>query len=255
MNRMLAATRIGIGLSFLTMAALLPALALDLSPLRLVVFVTLAGFVLHAMYIRRILAREDASPIPERIQVVLDNLVEGVVILDGDQRIVLANHAFAVSIGQPASELVGRVISELRWSRPRARDSGSNDPWTLAVCEGAPQKGISLAAHTPDGVRTFLVNCAPILSARGHPVGAFAAFDDVTGRQQQQSRVDAVAAMLDTMNHRFENEAQDAAGPDLGKMVQQCDELLRLCRSVGADREKVRPRHTPLPHSDGGEVG
>ena len=57
--------------------------------------------------------REDASPIPERIQAVVDNLVEGVVILDGDRRIVMANHAFAASIGRPASELVERVMFEL----------------------------------------------------------------------------------------------------------------------------------------------
>src|SRR5688572_28687567 len=64
--------------------------------LRLTLFVAAAGFLAYLIYLRRSLQYLDpAAVIPERVKAMLDTLAEGVLVLDDQQRIVLANNAFA----------------------------------------------------------------------------------------------------------------------------------------------------------------
>ena len=79
------------------------------------------GFLAYLIYLRRSLQYLDpAAVIPERVKAMLDTLAEGVLVLDQQERIVLANRAFTAAVGQPAADLTGVPASRFGWTRPQA---------------------------------------------------------------------------------------------------------------------------------------
>ena len=95
-------------------------------------------------------------------------LAEGVLIMDEDEHIVLANESFGVQVEQPAESLTGRDVSALEWRTWVAGDGAENLPWKKAVREGKRQTGMPLLLQVPSGaLRTFMVNGTPILDGKG----------------------------------------------------------------------------------------
>ena len=83
---------------------------------RLLLFVAGLGFITYGVYLRRVLRYLDpSSVIPERVKSMLDILVEGVIVLDNQERIVLANNAFLQITGYSNLELQGRKATEIGW--------------------------------------------------------------------------------------------------------------------------------------------
>ena len=54
----------------------------------------------------------------------LDALTEGVIILDGQKRIALANESFSKLMGKEPEELRGQTIDDLPWMRSATEDPG-----------------------------------------------------------------------------------------------------------------------------------
>ena len=79
-------------------------------------FIAVTGFVVFRLYIGRTFQHLDpATVVPERVKGALNVMSEGVVLVDGKERIVLANDEFAGALGVPADELQGRRLSGLQW--------------------------------------------------------------------------------------------------------------------------------------------
>lgn len=90
--------------------------------LMLLLFVTACGSIGYFLVLRRSLRALDPNAVvPERVRAALDSLVEGVVILDEHEQIVLANEAFGRQLGVGPLELAGRTISDMNW---RTADRG-----------------------------------------------------------------------------------------------------------------------------------
>ncbi|HEV3256884.1 MAG TPA: diguanylate cyclase [Gemmataceae bacterium] len=160
---------------------------------RLVGFVGLIGLLVYACYLWTIIRRADgkqATVIPRRVQATIDTLAEGVVILDKDQKIALANEAFARITGLSAAELQGRGVSEFSWLKSQAaQDAAEAYPWSQAVT-GTTQTGVVMGLQSEDSrARTFAVNSAPILGDDGTPRGALATFDDLTLIEKKNSHL------------------------------------------------------------------
>ncbi len=84
---------------------------------KLSLFVVLASLAIYFLYLRKLLQHLDPSQvIPERVRATLDTFAEGLLVLDSQERIVLANQSFALTVGQKPSALQGRPISELEWT-------------------------------------------------------------------------------------------------------------------------------------------
>ena len=149
------------------------------SPVRMVLFVALSGFVAYLFFLKRSFHQLDpTSVVPKRVKAALDTLAEGVVLLDKHERIVLANSAFTSRVGQPAQRLVGRKASDLAWAEPKSRHAPGSLPWIEAMRKGQNQTGVALELPTSSsGTRTFMVNSAPITDDEGKSRGALASFD------------------------------------------------------------------------------
>ncbi|UCE90244.1 MAG: diguanylate cyclase [Pseudomonadota bacterium] len=166
--------------------------------LALVLFVGLASYVLYHIFLRRSLRYLDpAAVIPERVQSAFDALAEGVLILDDEERIVLANTAFAEKTGHEMSTLLGRRPNDLKW---RSRDQKSQQhelPWTHAIHAKAACTAVPLQLKTRNqGVRTFMVNAAPVVGADGAPRGAMTTFDDVTRLEKKNTQLQEMLDIL-----------------------------------------------------------
>ncbi|MGI9343730.1 MAG: EAL domain-containing protein [Gammaproteobacteria bacterium] len=159
------------------------------SPLSLFAFVALAGFIGFFFFLRRALRELDpAGVIPERVKAAFDSLAEGVLIMDEEERIVLANAAFTKGIWQSDKPLTGRKCSDLNWRQLQGDEAAVELPWQLAMEDNEKKIGLALSVRTVSGeMRTFMVNGSPIGDAKGNVRGALATFDDVTDLEQKNS--------------------------------------------------------------------
>ena len=167
------------------------------APVRLILCLTLSTFLLSRLYLKRVLHHLDpSSVIPDRVRSTLDTLAEGVLIVDGNQQIVLANKAFADKCGRTRDELQGLQMAELKWTRS---DKEAAFPWQLAISENAPQIGALLTMQsTPHRKATFVVNATPVLGTDGSPRGAMVTFDDVTSIEEKNQQLEEMLQSLKT---------------------------------------------------------
>ena len=100
------------------------------APVRMIGFVAAACTAIFMLYLRKMLQHLDPSKVvPSRVRSALDTLAEGLLVMDNDERIVLANQTFASIVGRPPESLLGSHASRLPW----AREDGS-------AYSGTPEK-------------------------------------------------------------------------------------------------------------------
>ena len=177
---------------------------------RLVLFVGLAGFLAFMIFLRRVLRQLDpSSVIPERVQIMLNALTEGILILDNAERIVMANEAFTQGTGLSPKQLQGRRIGDIPW---RGSDPAVPVPlpWKEALAHGSSERGVNLCLqHGPTEVRTYSVNVAPILGHDGKHRGALATFDDVTAVEKTNAQLRSTLHLLEESQHKITRQNEE----------------------------------------------
>ena len=179
--------------------------------LRLCLFVAAGGFLAYFFYLRRSLQYLDpAAVIPERVKAMLDTLAEGVLVLDTQERVVLANEAFAAAVGEPAQDLQGVPASRFNWSPAHPDDVAADLPWCDTLASGRARTGAALClSRGGDELRTFTVNCGPILGGDGSPRGALVTFDDVTPIEKKNAQLRRTLDMLKQSRDEIDRQNQE----------------------------------------------
>ena len=149
----------------------------------LVAFIWGVGFIVFYIYLRFSLRRLMPSKVmPDRVREALDALAEGLLVLDRNERIVLANRAFQETTGWTSEQLLGTLASDLPLVNCDDTDSEEHaspvTPWQATIAEGASVHG-HLVAWDATKV-TFSVGAAPILDEKGELRGALVSFENVT---------------------------------------------------------------------------
>ncbi len=149
------------------------------------------AFLGYYLLMKKTLRHLDPSAVvPERVKLALDSLVEGVVLMDHQERIVLANKAFEKNVGDVNQSLMGQKTSELDWLASESSPKIEEPPWRRAMREGNSQAAVPLTLKCSAGdLRTFMVNGAPIMDSAGKMRGALATFDDVTQIEAQNTEL------------------------------------------------------------------
>ena len=154
----------------------------------------LAGFVfigcipLFAIYLRRMLRELDPSrAVPQRVRAAYDTLTEGLLVLDRQGAIVLANKSTALMLGVEEVRLVGRSPSHFAWSDASGTALESSAlPWTLALASREVQRDVHLHVRSASGTRFALrANCSPIVADNGDLQALVISFQDVTELEQR----------------------------------------------------------------------
>lgn len=159
--------------------------------LALLLFMTAVGFAVYSLYIHllfRNLELVGGTTVPRRVRTALNTLAEGVVILDEQKQIVMANKAFAHLVGRPSKELEGQKIADLGWAG--AAETDRSMPWEKALQAGEAQVGTVLELQVDDRwQRVLSVNSAPITAEDGSCRGAMATFDNLTTLERKNTHL------------------------------------------------------------------
>ena len=148
------------------------------------------NLVSFGLLLRRSLpALNSSTAVPRRVRNTLDTLAGGVVILDGQKRIVLANETFQKSCGIDGDKLIGRSLDKFNW-----RFADENTPWETAISTQLRCSGATVfLLDDSKAERCFVVNATPVFDAKEKLAGTLVSFEDVTTlEQQKQSLINAV---------------------------------------------------------------
>ena len=169
------------------------------------------GFLAYLLYLSRTLRYLDPSTVvPSRVKAALDQLVEGVFILDHDQRIVLVNSAFAKQIGVSPDALIGIDPSNLPWVINDTDSDSSDMPWTVAIREGARITDDRLELQsTTHGKRIFKANVSPIIDGGGKKRGVLASFNDISELERMNEGLRDTLKNLETAHEEVRNKNEE----------------------------------------------
>ncbi len=178
--------------------------------IKLLVGIATTCFVAFLFYLRRSLKHLDpSSVIPTRVQVALDVMAEGVLLLDDQERIVLANETFCNWLGASNTSLLGEVVSDLDWRSCESQERASLLPWTESIVWGKEQtRAPLLIVASQQEPRMVMVNVAPVLDGWGSAKGVIVTLDDVTELEQRRAGLEVAMKRLEETQEeiRLQNE-------------------------------------------------
>jgi diguanylate cyclase (GGDEF)-like protein/PAS domain S-box-containing protein len=169
----------------------------------------LGGFGLCYAYLRRAMHYLDPSAsVPDRVRKALDTLNEGLLIVDQQARIVLANRAFREMHPSAGAELNGKRLQSLDWLSAAA--AGATPPWEQTLASGEPVAAQALALPQPEGEATqLLVSSSAILDNRGQARGCLISFDNVTAVHRANEELRLAMVELEKSRGRIEQQNDD----------------------------------------------
>lgn len=168
------------------------------SYLSLILFISFTGFAGYFLLIKRTLRELDPSAvIPGRVQAAFDVLKEGVLILDENEHIVLANSAFSELVGKPAADLIGFKGSELGWKHFSSPQLMEELPWKQAMKGEKNITRVRLIMERENAPAAILIaNAATVLDDKGNPRGVLVTFDNITEIEIKNRELSEVVSKL-----------------------------------------------------------
>ena len=162
------------------------------------------GLFGNYMILKRSLKELDpANVIPDRVQAAFDTLVEGVVILDNREQILLANQSFSKVIGESSHSLISKKLSGFQWRHWDDTEQVKDFPWRMVFRDEVSVTGVALGLRMESGeIRSFVVSARRIEEAKGRTSGAIVTFDDVTALEKKNED------LLQTV-HQLKNTEQE----------------------------------------------
>lgn len=159
--------------------------------------VVLSSLGVFYFYLRIVLKHLDpSSAVPARVREALDTLAEGLLVLDGNCRVVLANRAFERTTGRSKNRLLGNSVTELDFIN-RNETHFDRSPWAEALEDGSTVTGRLLGLTAGDqSDRTFSVSASPIFDDTGQARGILASFEDVTLLEEKKKELGGMVECL-----------------------------------------------------------
>lgn len=182
---------------------------------------SIASFVAFYLYLRRVLQHLDPSKaIPERVRVAFDTLTEGLLVLDIDGQILMANSAFRGFHPQANDVLLGRSIAEIEWLTKGLHEQADLPPWERALLSTEPILGVEVdLTHENGEPRRALLNCAAVRDAAGNARGCLVTLDDVTALDQANARLREAMSELESSRDQIQKQNEEL------QLLANCDPM------------------------------
>ena len=170
-------------------------------------FMAVSLFFAFYFYLCRVLRQLNPSKvIPGRVREAFDSLAEGILVLDINDRVVLANRAFERTSGRSTEELMGCSVNDLPFVR-RGESADEAFPWQETKITQTLARGSLLGFGDVD--TTFSVSAAPILNERGEPRGILASFEDVTQLEKKKNELGELVKHLHRSSAAIQRQNRD----------------------------------------------
>ena len=160
------------------------------------IFIGSSCFLIFNFVLSLVLKHLDPSKaVPQRVRDALDNLAEGLLILDTKCNILLANSSFAKVLGKDSDKLIGRKTKSL------GIKTEGMAPWESALSEKrlVSNERVTLE-NSEEEERCYLVNCSPLLGHKGNYCGVMVTFDDVTQLEESRNQLQVARDEADAAN-------------------------------------------------------
>lgn len=170
--------------------------------LTLTAFMAVSMFASYYYYLRRVLRQLNPSKvIPARVREAFDSLAEGILVLDHQKQVILANEALERATGRTTEQLMGRPVAELPFEH-RDETPSESFPWEETMSQERLVRGRLLGLQ--DDAKTFSVSSSPIFNDKGDNRGVLASFEDVTQLEDKKKELGQLVQHL----HRSSIEIQ-----------------------------------------------
>ena len=170
---------------------------------------TVVGFVTFYVYLRFVLRQLDPTRVvPRRVRDALDTLGEGLIIVNKNQEIVMANRSFQKVAKKDESELIGKDASEVTHEAMNLATDELDAPWEQAL-NGDSIRG-RLITGQRDGERSaFMVSSSPIVDDKGVSRGAITSFKDVSQLERKKSELESMLIELDASSSEIKRQNRE----------------------------------------------
>ncbi len=177
---------------------------------RFVAFIGASSGILYLIYLGYMLTMLNPSKtVPNRVRDALDNLSEGLIVLDTRGRIVLANQSFQDVVHHSIDQLMGKSPNNLfEWCELDGKNIDTL-PWVKSMESGVniEDRHLILKSKGESGDRIFRVNCAPVMAETKQKHGVFVSFEDITelenSKQAAEYANQAKSEFLANMSHEI----------------------------------------------------
>lgn len=165
--------------------------------MRLLAFFVIAGIGVYTVFgIRMMQSFEITQIVPDRVRQALDTLPDGLLVMDAQERIILANQSFSRTVGIDQQSLIGIRAGSLPWVCSAAT-TVHDFPWVRAIRESKAQTDQLMRYELKNGkCLVFSINSSPFKSPKSTFRGVLATFRDVTETEQQHAVREQALAMM-----------------------------------------------------------
>lgn len=216
--------------------------------IRLLLFVALLGFVVYYLLIKKALKHLDpSSVIPGRVKAALDVLAEGVVLMDEKGRLVLTNSAFCNKTGTSAKSLLGTRLTEIEWLDTSSGEPLRTYPWQDTLQDGSNKTGVPIGLTTRgSGIRTLMINSAPILDGNDKVRGALVTFDDITQLEKKNVQLKEMLQMLESSQIKVNKQNEELKRLASRDSLTDCLNRRALFEQIDTELEHSRRSGDPV---------
>ena len=139
-----------------------------------------------------------------------DSLSEGVVVIDKQDNIVLANSSFRVLHPEGAADLTGKKISDLDWLVSAVGSRADNWPWQRAMRGKTAVTGETITiSRDGDAPVKLTVNSAPIMDERKEVRGCLITLDDLSLIEHMNQQLLDMVAQLEVAKSHIEERNRE----------------------------------------------
>ena len=162
-------------------------------------------------YLWLMLRQVDAKNVaPENVRNAYSTMADGVLLVNKDDRIILANDSFASAIGVASEKLIGKRLSELPWfnvdlgaDKSPNRPSIAIDelPWSRAIAGEEINQSVVIGYQTPGDVHPiFTVGCSVVRDDAQQLKGMLISLSNVTELEETKRELNVAMQSAEAAN-------------------------------------------------------